>query len=71
MFNLWPNAALQTQWPGTGVPGDPIFDTFYSSLVPSLASDQVQSLQIKAAGARLLDAIGVRCLNLSLFCVSF
>lgn len=31
---LWPQAKLHTQWPGKGVRGDPIFDSFYSSNVP-------------------------------------
>ena len=24
--NLWPQAKLHTQWPGTGIAGDPVFD---------------------------------------------
>ena len=31
---LWPQAKLHTQWPGTGVAGDPVFDQFFSSQVP-------------------------------------
>src|SRR5437773_944286 len=29
-YNRWPQAHLHTQWPGKGVPGDPIFDQFYA-----------------------------------------
>src|SRR4030088_401031 len=29
-FNLWPQARLHTQFPGTGKPGDPAFDAFYA-----------------------------------------
>ena len=39
-FNLWPQAHLHTQFPGTGKPGDPAFDAFYASQVPSLAEDR-------------------------------
>jgi len=28
--NAYPQAKLHTQWPGTGVPGDPIFDQFFA-----------------------------------------
>jgi len=28
--NLWPQAKLHTQWPGTGMAGDPAFDQFYA-----------------------------------------
>src|SRR5215472_4122874 len=35
-YNLWPQAQLHTQWPGTGQPGDPSFDQFYDSQFPSL-----------------------------------
>ena len=35
-FNLWPQAHLHTQWPAQGVPGDPTFDQFYASQVPSI-----------------------------------
>ena len=38
-FNLWPQAKLHTQWPGSGHIGDPVFDAFYATQVPYLASD--------------------------------
>src|ERR1700716_988248 len=34
---LWPQAHLHTQWPGSGQKGDPVFDQFYASQVPSVA----------------------------------
>jgi pimeloyl-ACP methyl ester carboxylesterase len=37
-YNLWPQAHLHTQWPGQGAPGDPAFDQFYASQVPSIQS---------------------------------
>src|SRR5262245_54020038 len=35
-FNLWPQARLHTQWPGKGEPGDPVFDQFFASQLPSI-----------------------------------
>jgi pimeloyl-ACP methyl ester carboxylesterase len=35
-YNLWPQARLHTQWPGKAVPGDPVFDQFYASQLPSI-----------------------------------
>jgi pimeloyl-ACP methyl ester carboxylesterase len=56
----WPQARLHTQWPGgpqKGHAGDPVFDQFYASQVPSLANSESESL-MQAAGAALLDRIG-------------
>jgi len=53
----WPQAKLHTQWPGAGRAGDPTFDQFYASQVPSLANEQSEML-MQAAGAALLDKIG-------------
>src|SRR5258708_28481785 len=33
-FNLWPQARLHTQWPGTGTAGDPTFGQVFASQVP-------------------------------------
>jgi hypothetical protein len=62
-FDLWPQASLHTQWPGSGVAGDPVFDNFYASNVPSLVSDEESSVLMKAAGSKLLDQIGKVTLN--------
>ncbi len=57
-FNLWPQAHLHTQWPGTGQPGDPSFDQFYASQFPSLADFPMQQALNSDAAAALLDRIG-------------
>ncbi|KAJ3760477.1 Alpha/Beta hydrolase protein [Lentinula raphanica] len=57
-FNLWPQASLHTQWPGSGIAGDAIFDNFYASTVPSLNSDEESSVKVKRAVGKLLDDIG-------------
>ncbi|KAG5663452.1 hypothetical protein KAF25_001388 [Fusarium avenaceum] len=55
---LWPQAINHTQWPGTGVRGDPIFDAFYSSNVQFVDNSTYQQTAMQAAGVALLDTIG-------------
>src|SRR6202165_552397 len=57
-YNLWPQAHLHTQWPGAGQPGDPIFDQFYASQMPSIADFAKQQELNRDAGIALLDKIG-------------
>jgi pimeloyl-ACP methyl ester carboxylesterase len=57
-FDLWPQAKMHTQWPGTGLRGDPIFDAFYSSNVQFISNATYQQETVQAAGAALLDRIG-------------
>ena len=56
-FNLWPQANLHTQWPGSGRIGDSIFDAFYASSVQFLSDGLVQQSAVQAAGAALLDRV--------------
>jgi pimeloyl-ACP methyl ester carboxylesterase len=58
LFNRWPQAHLHTQWPGTGLHGDPIFDQFLASQVSSNPNFVQQELLERAAGAEILDKIG-------------
>ena len=55
---LWPQAKLHTQWPGTGMAGDPIFDQFYAQQLQAIASFPKQQELNRDAGAALLDKIG-------------
>ncbi len=55
---LWPQAHLHTQWPGTGVQGDPAFDQFYAEQLPAVASFAKQQELNRDAGVALLDRIG-------------
>ena len=58
--NRWPQAKLHTQWPGgpnKGHAGDAVFDQFYASQVPSMASGASETA-LRAAGAALLDRVG-------------
>src|SRR5258706_462899 len=55
---LYPQAKLHTQWPGTGVAGDAVFDQFFSSQVEDIADGNVVEALNRDAGTALLDRIG-------------
>jgi pimeloyl-ACP methyl ester carboxylesterase len=57
-YNLYPQAHLHTQWPGTGREGDPVFDQFFASQVPYAARAEIIQTLNRDAGAALLDKIG-------------
>lgn len=57
-YNSWPQAHLHTQWPGKGVQGDPIFDQFFASQVPSMVSFPMQQELSSDAVLALLEKIG-------------
>ncbi|KAL8788497.1 MAG: hypothetical protein Q9195_007274 [Heterodermia aff. obscurata] len=57
-LNAWPQASLHTQWPGTGLVGDPAFDAFYASQVQLQTSAYVSDDNNKAADIALLERIG-------------
>jgi pimeloyl-ACP methyl ester carboxylesterase len=56
--NQYPQAKLHTQWPGTGVPGDPVFDQFFASQVEDIADVSVIERLNREAGIALLDKLG-------------
>ena len=58
LSNQYPQARLHTQWPGKGVPGDPVFDQFFSSQVEDIADVSIIERLNREAGAVLLDKIG-------------
>jgi pimeloyl-ACP methyl ester carboxylesterase len=55
---LWPQAALHTQWPGKGEPGDPTFDQYMSSGAPGMEKREMQAQMNVDALAAVLDRIG-------------
>ncbi len=57
-FNLWPQAHRHTQWPGTPIAGDPVFDQFMAQQFPSIESFPRQQALNRDAGAALLDRLG-------------
>lgn len=56
--SLWPQAHKHTQWPGSGVMGDPIFDAFYSANIQYGGDSKEEQSAVQSAGAALLDRIG-------------
>ena len=57
-YNRWPQARLHTQWPGKGAPGDPVFDQFYASQIPSMQNFTLQQSLNRDAIVALLEKIG-------------
>jgi pimeloyl-ACP methyl ester carboxylesterase len=55
---LWPQAKLHTQWPGTGLPGDPVFNQFFASQVPFLQKPELIQTLNRDAAVAILDRIG-------------
>ena len=55
---LYPQAERHNQWPGPGVPGDPVFDAFYASQLTNLVDRDIIQHDNQDAGAALLDEIG-------------
>jgi pimeloyl-ACP methyl ester carboxylesterase len=53
----WPQAALHTQWPGTGGHGDAVFDQFFASQYAGMAASPQEELTARALVA-LLKKIG-------------
>src|SRR5262245_38672295 len=56
-YNLWPQARLHTQWPGNAIPGDPVFDQFFASQLPSIPIANA-TLFNRDAIVALLEKIG-------------
>ncbi|KAM0711694.1 hypothetical protein Q7P35_001061 [Cladosporium inversicolor] len=57
-FPSYPQAVLHTQWPGSGLAGDPVFDALYASQVPVQNNAALQASFNNASYAALLDRIG-------------
>src|SRR6516225_4378805 len=57
-YKLWPQAALHTQWPGKGEPGDPTFDQYASSEAQGMENRLLQTQMNVDALSALLDKIG-------------
>src|SRR5207249_7370038 len=57
-YKLWPQAQFHSQWPGTGAPGDPVFDQFYGSQLPSIQDFTLQQTLNRDAIVALLEKIG-------------
>jgi hypothetical protein len=57
-YKLWPQAHLHTQWVGPATPGDPAFDQYWASNIPSMVDRRRQVQMNVDALVALLDKIG-------------
>jgi pimeloyl-ACP methyl ester carboxylesterase len=57
-YNLWPQAHLHTQWPGSGAPDDAATMQLAASQIPAIASFARQQFLNRDALVALLDRIG-------------
>jgi len=57
-YNLWPQAHLQTQWPGEGVAGDPVFDAYWASVEPGIRDYALTAALNRDGLVALFEKIG-------------
>jgi pimeloyl-ACP methyl ester carboxylesterase len=57
-FNLWPQAHLHTQWPGSGAPDDPVSIQMVSGYVPEIVDFTKQQFLNRNSLVALFDKIG-------------
>jgi pimeloyl-ACP methyl ester carboxylesterase len=57
-YKLWPQARLHSQWPGSGMAGDPVFDQFMASQVPFVQRAETTQTLNRDALAALIDKLG-------------
>jgi pimeloyl-ACP methyl ester carboxylesterase len=57
-YNLFPQAKLHTQWPGSGTVGDPIFDQFMAETMAMIGNPRTREAVNRDAIIALLDRIG-------------
>jgi pimeloyl-ACP methyl ester carboxylesterase len=57
-FNLWPQAHLHTQWPGSGAPDDPVSIQMVSGYVPEIVDFTKQQFLNRDSLVALFDKIG-------------
>ncbi|KAL1617404.1 hypothetical protein SLS56_011020 [Neofusicoccum ribis] len=58
LTNAYPQSQNHTQWPGTGLRGDPYFDAFEATFIPLTSNLTAQELSMRASGCDLLELIG-------------
>lgn len=57
-YDDYPQAKLHTQWPGTGLPGDPAFDQFLALGISLTSNNVALEGSMRNAGCELLSIIG-------------
>ncbi|CAD0089969.1 unnamed protein product [Aureobasidium vineae] len=58
LTNAYPQSQQHTQWPGSGVKGDSVFDAFESTFIPLTSNLTIQELSMRSSGCQLLSLIG-------------
>lgn len=56
--DFYPQSVNHTQWPGTGLKGDPIFDAFEDAFIPLTSNNTGQQTSMRQSGCKLLALIG-------------
>lgn len=56
--DLYPQSQLHTQWPGSGLKGDPIFDAFEDTFIPLTSNKTAQQTSMRKSGCEMLRLIG-------------
>ncbi|KAK8199774.1 Alpha/Beta hydrolase protein [Phyllosticta capitalensis] len=58
LIDPYPQSQNHTQWPGTGVRGDPYFDAFMAAMIPLTSNATRLELTMRKNGCQLLEMIG-------------
>lgn len=54
----YPQSVNHTQWPGTGLRGDPVFDAFEDTFIPLTSNATAQQDSMRRSGCELLRLVG-------------
>lgn len=57
-YAAWDGASGHSQWPGTGLSDDPVFQRFYATTVPFVADPAESQRRVRDASVELLNIIG-------------
>lgn len=58
LWDEYPQSLNHTQWPGSGLKGDPIFDAFEDTFIPLTSNNTAQQDSMRVSGCQLLELIG-------------
>ncbi|KAK6196806.1 hypothetical protein LQW54_011167 [Pestalotiopsis sp. IQ-011] len=65
LYDYYPQAALHTQWPGSGQNGDPVFYNFKESFIPLNSNYAAQETAMRRSGCELLSLLGAKAYIIS------
>lgn len=57
-WDQYPQSLNHTQWPGSGLKGDPVFDAFQDTFIPLTSNKTAQQESMRKSGCQLLELIG-------------